>query len=295
MMNIRYLIVFLFLFIGSTSLWAQELTIYSIPSPYGIDWKSPGQLLKSFIKNSTSKSPNGKTNFAIGHMMVELKDDVRHALVGTSARSTAEMRNNVLFRGYGLGILFASIPGILQEKVENELYVEEGLESGNISFIRYMIDPAVFERLWDYLDGYKQRSYYKIYNGKNKPRQGQGAGCSAFAVSFLEVAGLMDIVPTDEWMINVQAPQYLIGGPPGLNREVGLEEIFTRGRWAESQNESSQQLTFYEPTLLYKYIQKTWKNHVDNDRMKKHTIGNAKGFIIDVTDRACPQEAIWLE
>src|SRR5690606_7270042 len=38
---------------------AQELTVYTIPSPYGINWQSPAKLLKSFIKNSTSKSPNG--------------------------------------------------------------------------------------------------------------------------------------------------------------------------------------------------------------------------------------------
>lgn len=272
---------------------AQELTIYTIPSPYGIDWDSPGKLLRSFIKNSTSKSPNGSNNFAIGHMMVELNYGQRHALVGTSARSGAEMRNNVLFKGYGLGILFASIPGILQEKTENELYVKEGLQSGNIAFMKYMIDSIVFERLWTYLDGYKQRSYYKIYNGKNKPRQGQGAGCSAFAVSFLEVAGLMDIIPTNEWLINVYAPQYLIGGPPGENREVGLEEIYLRGRWAESQKESAQPISFYEPTLFFKYIQKMWAGHIDNPRMKKHQLQNAKGFVIDVTDRACPQEAIW--
>lgn len=272
---------------------AQELTLYTIPSPYGINWESPAKLLKSFIKNSTSKSPNGTSNFAIGHMMVELKHNNQYALVGTSARSKVEMINNVLMNGYGLGILFASIPGKLQEKEENEIYVKEKIEEGRIAFITYKINLHVFDRLWTYLEGYKEKSYYKIYNGKNLPRQGKGAGCSAFAMSFVEVGGLMDLFPTKDWFVHVKAPQYLIGGPPGLNREVGLEEIFFRNSWVKNKREGYQNICYYEPSLLYNFIGQMWDSHTDTPLIKKYNKGKAKGFIIDATDKTCPAEAIW--
>ena len=43
----------------------------------------------------------------------------------------------------------------------------------------------------EYFHEYRDRGYAQNYGLPLRPRYGEGAGCSAFAVSFLDVAGLL--------------------------------------------------------------------------------------------------------
>jgi hypothetical protein len=273
---------------------AQELTIYTIPSPKGINWESPRKLIFSYIANTLVRSRYGKEKHPIGHMLVELRDSTRYALVGTTAIPHSGMTKKVIRKGYGLGILFETITGKLDEKEANLPQIDLRCETGDLAFIRYKISSSVFNRLWQYLEEYKQKGYGKLYNGDNKPREGQGAGCSAFAHSFLEVGGLENILPSAEWSVNVLVPEKLIGGLQLKAKWVQLFKLFFVRRWADPGKQPHRLLSLYDPTFMYNWIIKKYNSLTSADTIQRLVIGKASGISIDCTERMPPEEPIWI-
>ncbi len=272
---------------------AQELTLYAIPSPKGINWQSPGKLVRSYLTNFLSASRYGKYKHSIGHVIVELKDSTRHVLASVSSASHSGMTQNVLRRGYGLGILFSDIFGILEETDINLPQVQERTRTGEIAFIRYRVSQPLFDRLWQYYEEYKQREYYRNYNGANKPREGLGAGCSAFAVSFLEVGGLLNILPDSLWKIEVNIPSGLIGGHHSVYRYVQVVKIFLARHWLPAADSSGRLYSTYEPSRIYQWIRATSMQEVLTGPYQKISINQAPGLLVDCRDRMPPAEPIW--
>ena len=287
-------LVMLLLVVQVLLVQAQEITIYTIPSPKGMDWNSPRELVLSYVRNTFARSPYGKEKYPIGHMMVELKDSTRHEITGTTSVTHSGMTRKVIRKGYGLGILFEKINGKLEDKNEDlqEVYLRS--QQGDVAFVTYKVNQATFNRMWQYLQEYKQRGYDKIYNGSNKPREGQGAGCSAFAQSFLEVGGLSCILPANEWAVCVFIPERLIGGSKAKTRHVQFFKLLLFNKWAKPGKPNAEELTLYEPTFFYNWILKTHANTKENPLLHNATRGKAKGLIVDCTHLAPPQEPIWL-
>ncbi|MBI5371356.1 MAG: hypothetical protein HZA79_04930 [Sphingobacteriales bacterium] len=278
---------------GTTPASAQELTIYAIPSPKGINWQSPGKLVRSYLSNFFAASRYGKHKHAIGHVIVELRDSTRHVLTSVTSASHSGMTKNVLRRGYGLGILFSDIRGILEETDINLPQVQQRSQSGEIAFIRYRVSQPVFDRLWQYYEEYKQREYYRNYNGANKPREGLGAGCSAFAVSFLEVGGLLDILPDSLWKVEVNAPAKLVGGHHSIYHYVQAVKIFLARHWLPAADPSGWRYSNYEPSRIYQWIRNTCTQESIAGPFQVSRMGRAPGLLVDCRDRMPPAESIW--
>ncbi|MBK0370116.1 hypothetical protein [Flavobacterium agrisoli] len=274
---------------------SQELTIYTMPAPKKMDWESPKKLIKSCLLNKIVKSPYGENRHPIGHMVIELKDSTRYEMVGMAPETSLLPMNKITKEGYGLGVLFAVIDGKLERKEINVPQVEERVKNGDIAFVNYKINQAVFDRLWLYLVDYQYKGYDQFYNGGNRPREGAGCGCSAFAISFLEVAGIEDLLPIEEWKVNVLVPDEFIGGPYCDNKKVPFYKLFFAQKWAdESTNtESYESLSLYEPTKIYNWILKKHYSPVSLPNVFKAVSGNAKGLVVDARTQAFPTEPIW--
>ena len=286
------LVIVSFLLIGHS--YAQQITIYTIPSPKGINWKSPVTLMFSYISNTFAKSPYGSEKHPIGHMIVELKDSTRYALCGATSQANSGMTKKVMRKGYGLGILFETISGRLEEKDDNISQVLQRSEEGDIAFVTYKINQIVFDRLWQYLQEYKLKGYDKLYNGSNKPREGLGAGCSAFAHSFLEVGGLADVLPSNEWEVNVEVPEKLIGGGKKNARHVKVTKLLFAFRWGNPKKQTNRTLFLYEPTLFYNWILNKYKNNNGDNYISTSHLKNAKGLLIDCSAIMPKNEPIWI-
>ncbi len=286
------LLIVSFFFIGHSH--TQEITIYTIPSPKGVNWKSPGRLIFSYISNTLAKSRYGREKHPIGHMIVELKDSSRYALCGATSEAQSGMTKKVMRKGYGLGILFETIKGRLDEQDDNLSKLRQRSETGDIAFVTFKINQLVFDRLWQYLQEYKLKGYDKLYNGSNKPREGLGAGCSAFAHSFLEVGGLTDVLPTSEWAVNIRVPEKLMGGINEKPRRVQFFKLFFASHWGDPKKQTHRLLFLYDPTLFYHWIIKK-HNSINRDNfILKSNFKNANGLLIDCTDRMPPEEPIWI-
>lgn len=269
-----------------------ELTIYVIPSKVKFDWTSPHTLYKSYLKNYT-RNLLSKRAYVLGHAFIELSSPLvpENILAGMRAASSAEQREMVLREHYGLAILGAEMKGELETSTALEPKLNKYSRKGRIAFMKFIISDAATERLLKFFSSFKlmidsNSASNAYYGGAFWPRyNGEGAGCSAFAVSFLDLAGLMNDI-FKEWMIRVNIPMELIGGPYNENNEVKFREIKKYNSWATNcDNDPDNCVNFgiYDPTLIFEWIGKVYdeKSVPGNLPVTPVRLNKSEGIVID--------------
>lgn len=286
-------ILALLCFLCSHRIQSQTFTIYTIPAPHPMRWESPGKLVFSYLRNFLTRSSYGKYRHPIGHMMVELRDSTRHVIAGVSAVKHSGMTRKVLFNGFGLGILFEKIEGKLDETDINRPDIQRRSKNGDIAFLQFRINQPVFDRLWTYYNEYKEKGYYKLYNGLNHPLEGEGAGCSAFAFSFLEVAGLLDMIPPEICLIDRPAPGSLVHLSGNKGARVSLFKLLVSRNWSADNDPQAPHYTTYEPTWLFNWINQNHAFIPATGKVQQVMLNKAPGMLIDCRDAMVPAGPIW--
>ncbi len=285
----------LFFVLSIYRLHGQEMTLYVIPPKTPMNWHSPQSLFFSYVDNLLARSRYILRSHPMGHLVIELKDSTRQTTVGIVAESKSDLAYKVYAKGYGLGILFTGLSGNMEEGEINTRELSKRARRGDVAFIKFNLCSDAFDRLWRYLEEYKMRSYHKIYNGENKPREGKGAGCTAFGTSFIDIAGLRSAVETDKWIVRANVPDKLIGGPVGNNRWVGIHRIMFKRKWADTTRQPYRKIVYHEPSLIYGWIAGEWatKGPVTAHGYKRAQKGKAMGLEIDCSQYTVPDEPIW--
>lgn len=269
---------------------AQELTLYIIPSPEEIDWTSPSSLMRTTLSNQFKDSP-GPVDYPLGHIYVELKHPERgeKVLTGITRDHHNSAVRKIFRKGYGMGILFADIEGRLQGTGEVQKSLDALLGEGAMSFITFKISEDAYSRLLDYLFQYRNLELDGIYNGLNRPRECLGAGCAAFGMSFLEVAGIDFSHWAEDWSVNIDVPDRLIGGLGVNNRHVSLLRLLLSFNWAR-EGEDYFSFEVYEPYLMHQWVMNRQysPNQPDEPEFKTTRKKNAVGIEIDLSHHAVP-------
>lgn len=263
-----------------------ELTLYVVPSPEGMDWTSPSSLAKSALMNRLSFKPR-----FMGHVFVELKCGNEHELTGMVGKNF-DYLNQLLVNQKGLGILFHSFDGRLEDKADIQNELSEYFKTGHVNFVKLLLNDGQCKRALSYLKEYRQNKVGRYYGLANRPRHGEGAGCSAFGVSFLDVLNLVSEEMKQNWSQTINIPlEY--AGPPLTKEGVGLLKVmFNAGAWAKD-NEKHQKLTFWDPDRMHSWINtKANSKHQDYSVTK---IENALGILMDKSHIPVPEEPIWLQ
>ena len=278
----RVFLVLLYFLVSNA--FADDLTLYVYPSP-GLSWKSPRNLALGVFKNQIFGGDR-----QIGHVSVEIScegDKPFHFFTGAS--QIDHESPGLLFReGYGLGILFHDYPGFGEDSAQLLPELEKRYQSGKLSFIHFKINSSTCRRLETYLKEYKERGYDKHYGLSNRPLYCEGAGCSAFGASFLEVAGLLDPVYVKNWAMTIRIPKELIGGTL-THQYVPITRVLWADRWAE-ENEPHRSIFFWSPDLIHDWIRKTWAKVTP---YKSEMRGKAVGLEIDRRTVPTPTGPIW--
>ena len=284
-----------------------NLIIYVIPSKVKYDWSSPRSLYKSYIKNAW-RNMLSKKNYSLGHAFLDLDPtgDEQRVFTGMRSVSKKEKRELVFKEHYGLAILGAGLSGRLEKEEELEEKLALFSRKGQLAFLMVSISDAATNRLLDFFRLYKDNIVEdslseRIYGGAFWPRYyGEGAGCSAFVISFLDVAGLLK----DEfgkWLVKIDIPMDLIGGPYNHNRKVKLKDIKKEESWADAGNSlppGYEHLEMYDPTLMFEWIHQAYdagklKNGYNITPMD---LEKAKGIYLDLRNEPLPEnENIFLE
>jgi len=232
-----------------------KLTLYFIPSPFGLNWKSPTQLARTIVLNKYSFLPR-----FMGHVNIEIEfinedQEKIHILTGMVA-AKLDAVDLLVKKHMGLGVLWHSFPGRLETKEELIPELSKYMKTGRrLNFMSFNISHKAASKLYDYYDLYKQNQIQNFYGLVNSPLHGEGAGCSAFGASFLSVAGLLDQDFIDNCSLSVKAPLKLIGAPITKNEPNFVKMLFNKENWA-SETEEYKEIFFWDPDLMFKYVNK---------------------------------------
>jgi hypothetical protein len=283
--------------------FAGTLTVYAIPSPRGIDWSTPKTLTWSAARNNMSPGTH-----KIGHANIHLRcatadgdDRDYEILTGMTTGEDDPTMRLLKQEGYGLGILFATVPGRLESTAEVSTDLHHRFETGNVNFLQFAINPTTCARLADYATEYQARGYDQAYGLPNRPRHGEGAGCTAFAASFLELAGLHSNHLRSRWNKTRLAPAFLTGGPltGHFVPLMALLRPLRPLRWARP-DEPHYAVNFYDPDALVRHIESSWnagRNPLGDDTAAGNPdftmMGIAKGFVFDATAVRTPNDPVW--
>lgn len=262
-----------------------HLTLHFLPSPAGLDWSSPQNLAWSALKNRLTFSKR-----FIGHVFVDLKCSDKRELAGMSSENF-DYINQLFFQNRGLGILYHSFEGKLETTEELEPELTGLLKEGKVNFNRFLLNDAQCSRLMTYFSEYKQHKVGRYYGLANRPLYGEGAGCSAFGVSFLEVAEIMDEEMRDNWGNIINIPlEY--AGPPLRNEGISIFKVLAGADSWALEKHPHRKLFFWDPDRMYRWTSDKLKGVVPA-RMKKMELEKAQGLVLDMTAKPVPPRPIW--
>jgi hypothetical protein len=270
------------------NLWAQNnsLTLYFAPSPVGMDWSSPANLAWSALKNRLSM----KSRF-MGHVFVEFQCGKERELTGMVGKNF-DYLNQLLIESRGLGILYHSFEGKLEDKKDLDQELPKHLKDGRVNFARFLLNNGQCQRLTNYLKEYRAQNVGRYYGLANRPLYGEGAGCSAFGASFLDVAGIMDTEMKETWSNSVNIPMEF-AGPPIKDERVSLFKVmFGAKKWAREE-EPHRKLMFWDPDRMFKWVNDKVKKATPNNGYSVLKIDQSVGVVFDKSHLPVPQSPIW--
>lgn len=263
-----------------------QLTLYFVPSPKGMDWTSPANLAWSALKNKVSMKPR-----FMGHVFVEFQCGTEREITGMVGKNF-DYLNQLLVKGRGLGILFHSFDGQLEEKTEVDAELAGYFKTGYVNFARFLLNDGQCSRISEYLKVYREKNVGRHYGLANRPRFGEGAGCSAFGASFVDVIGVLDQDLKDAWSHSVNIPMEF-AGPPLRDESVNLFKLMLNaGKWAE-EKEAHKKIFFWDPDRMFKWTNEKIAKQTGN--YKVMSIENTKGVVFDKTHLPAPGGPIWLQ
>lgn len=274
-----------------------SLTLYFIPSPFGINWESPRKLFTSITLNYFSFKPH-----FMGHVAVQVSchdlDQKQHNFLTGMSPLKLEATKSVFMNHAGLGVMFEKHPGKFDDpnKSERELIyrLKNPGETSGVNFVQFKINSAACTRIVKYFEEFKQHDINRYYALYSRPLYGEGAGCSAFGASFLELIGVMNEDLKKEWSYNLQLPLELIGHPY-INQNVYFWSLFFANTWG-IEGEKSLPFFFWEPDKMYHWVNTILKNNTPHGKFsnfKPSKIFNSPGLIFDARLIAVPSEPIW--
>lgn len=276
--------------------WGDQLTLYVIPAPRTVDWRRPRTLALSALGNQIAFEHRDHKH-SIGHVFVHLTSSLagRDVMTGMSNRVATEDRDLILEDGYGMGVLGADMMGELEDGADLAAEIEQRAASGLMASMRFLLSPEAAARMVQFLDEYRAQGLDDHYGGANRPRYREGGGCSAFAMAFLELGGLV-LPEYQDWRVDFRVPLAFYGGPlTGLR--ASFRRILLEGsRWAR-EDEPHVDSMFWDPTRMFRWIDRTWKAEAKapTGAYALEQRQELRGLVRDARGVAVPDEPIWLE
>ena len=295
--------------------WADSLSILAYTAPTPLDWSTPGSLTRTTIDNSLfgligrwRELGRGEREYeyvayphAISHLNVELICSGKTKILTgmTSLRPDGEYLKGLALEGKSLETMVEDVPGglIPTEKVQEWLPLMT--DRGYVRRLTWQLHPKTCARLELYFADYQKLGLEKLYGGLNsRPLEAKGgAGCAAFAMSFLQVAGLYDASLYDGvWKRNLRLHKRYITHA-GKLAERGLWSFLLYGydgAWAK-EDQPHLKMSFWDPQRVYDWIGDVHQGRVAfaTAHTPFKTGKKSLGLEINARNVAPPQGPIW--
>ena len=231
-----------------------------------------------------------KPNF-MGHVDIELKATLPSGekvqfFTGMVA-SNLNAKTMLFKKKIGMGIVFHSFSGRMDGPEDIEKYFEN---KERINFLCLKISAETAQKIYQYYQEYKQQKIYQYYGLSNRPLYKEGAGCSAFAVSFLQVAELMNSEVESAWSYLIKIPTKLIGPPLGKRKVNFFKLLFTYCPWAKS-DEEYKEIFFWDPDKMFNWVER--KLQYSSSEYQQRQLAGISGIYKDVSSLRPSKMQIW--
>lgn len=241
-----------------------ELILYRAPKP--LDWSTPGRLVRGAYHNTfhtIGQWQNDQYRYdfyphSISHVNVRLQCGKGASVYRgmTSDRSTMSYAWDLMVRGRSLETFLIDVKGRFYRNQEVLKWLPVLESQGYVRRFKVLVNDDQCKRAQNYLQQYEQLGLDKIYGGlRTDPLWGQGAGCAAFAVSFLKILNLMSPEFEEKWARTLFVPMKLLSSQE-RKADIGFWGYVRgghEGRWARP-GESQIMMRFYDPELMYQWI-----------------------------------------
>jgi hypothetical protein len=275
-----------------------QITVYAIPAPRPaeLSWESPGRLVRSVLVN-TAGAKLGLMTRTLGHMGVHVQCG-REEWKGSMTNSVdSEFTDIVVKQKYGLGVLFHNFSGRFERPEELQKSLDERYRNGRVAWVRIGLRPETCARILKYIREFDARKVHRYYGLAARPLYGEGAGCSAFSMSTVEVAGVMEPAFLKHWTFDVRVPLALIGGPLTGKKVSIFKAAATTRPWAKP-SEPHKRIWGWDPTLAYYWISDAVARVGRGAKpvaapVVTETRGKAVGLVLDRRHVPTPTGPIW--
>lgn len=239
-----------------------EITLYAINSPSRLNWSSPKSLFLSTIKSYARLGRGIGSRHKIGHAYIGFKcDGQNEVLSGMTSGPGFSAKTNLFKKKVGLSVILMDNPGAFQthEKVLKD--INNFTETKRINALKVQITNEECLKLQDWYVEYSSSEKF-IYGGVDKrPLTGEGAGCTAYAMSFFEYANIDFDFFNEKFLRTIYMPNELMGGELGENKEVPIKHLLKNKTNLSLESESALRVDLYDANDMFHWIQDQWNEY----------------------------------
>lgn len=257
-----------------------QLIIYSVNPPTPIDWSSPGKAFKSIFKNSfinegyevedhdnegnkIIRKQNIKTHF-IGHMFMKITCEGFPEILTGMTSSGKEEISGLMIDGKSFQQILSPTKGHFNSSKElsEEIEIRKS-KVGNLNYMGINLTKSSCQELLGYFTEFHACGVSSKYGGLNaNPHKAEGAGCSAFAISFLQRLGIVKGIEALEandfghqFMREINIPKIMLF-QNDKEPEIGAWRLLKGHKiaWA-SDDTTGRKVKFFDPELFSAWVQ----------------------------------------
>lgn len=225
----------------------------------------------------------------ISHVNVRLQcEGHEEMLLGmTGIEPQSYYIKKLLFHNGAMETMTENTRGRFYQKEEIEKWIPYMKATGMMHQLSFNISKKNCLQIKQYLIDYKNYEQNLVYGGLGtEPLSGVGAGCSAFAIGVMKVAGLYDDYFEKNFARSIQVP-YSMLNYAGHKAELNFYDLFFKQHsWAQN-SQPSLKVSFWDPQLMYEWAKKLGMRDISWN--KPHQITTEHGsFIISVNAEKIP-------
>ncbi|WP_413944698.1 hypothetical protein [Bdellovibrio sp. HCB-162] len=256
-MRLRAFIAGLCLFLVSSLAFANELELIFYRAPEPLNWETPGSLVRSAYRNMKARVNGHSYPHAISHVNVRLQCGNEPSIYRgmTSVRSNLSYVWDFAFKGVALDAFMMNVKGRSYTEEEVLSWLGTLKQQGYVRSLKLILNSDQCARVQRYIHLYEELRLNEVYGGlRSLPHYGQGAGCSAYAVSFLQILDFFPPSLDQSWKRKLKVPLELLSSKTRSAR-IGFFG-YLRGKdrpWA-SDKEPHTVLEFWDPDLMYAWV-----------------------------------------
>lgn len=263
---------FLFFFTGSVFA-AGSVTLSVIPPKYPLDWNSPSGVFGAIMKNKLTfqRRPLGLVAVTINCPLLNETYDLKPYSLG--------LLGELLLEGRGLGLLYHTFPGELETLPAEEL-------NHRTHFFRTLVNDDHCTRIGAYLKDFQEKKIGRHFGFPHRPLMGEGGSDMSFAVSVLEVAGLLEQEQREAWERVLYLPDEL-SGMPLKEKYVSIFSLMS-SEWAKDDQKATV-LKLWDASKLMIWIEEEARKSPATIVKDKEALGIER----DQTGKRAPEGGLW--